>query len=107
MSTQPEHKTWTPEWSFADRLRKIRRESGAKQEDFAARLGVNDNQYKAWETGRNHPRDQVATAKRIELMTGVPAVWVLGLEEEKPTDGDPLGHVMPGAGAGPRSPHSL
>lgn len=81
MSTQPEQRNWTPEWSFADRLRKIRREAHFQQDDFAARLGVNENQYKAWESGRNNPRDIVSIAKRIELLTGVPAQWTLGLAD--------------------------
>lgn len=91
MSTQPEHRTWTPEWSFADRLRKIRREAGFQQDSFATHLDVNENQYKAWESGRNHPRDIVTIAKRIELLTGVPAQWTLGLSESAPSPTEPGG----------------
>ncbi len=89
MSTQPEHNSWTPEWSLSDRLRKIRRDTGFSQDDFADKLGANPSQYRAWESGRNHPRDIVSLAKRIEMLTGVPAQWTLGLSEGTPTSGGP------------------
>lgn len=97
MSTQPEHNVWTPEWSTADRLRKIRRDTGFSQDEFAAKLGANPNQYRAWESGRNHPRDIVSLARRIELLTGVPAAWTLGLMDSIPRDdgGDDSGVRSP------------
>lgn len=70
------------EWSFADRLRKVRREvADATQEEFAAALDVPLKAYGAWEAGRNTPREIVAIAKRIELVTGVPATWMLGISD--------------------------
>ena len=73
-------------------MRKIRRELGLSQEDFARPLGVAKVTYGAWETGRNHPADVVAIAKRVELAYGVPAWWTLGLnaEDRRPVgpDGD-------------------
>lgn len=70
------------EWSFADRLRKVRREvADATQEEFAAALDVPLKAYGAWEAGRNTPREVVALAKRIELVTGVPAAWMLGITD--------------------------
>lgn len=89
MSTQPEHNVWTPEWSTADRLRKIRRDTGYSQDEFAEKLGANPNAYRAWESGRNHPRDIVSLAKRIEMLTGVPAQWTLGLADGTSTPGGP------------------
>ena len=83
MSTQTAQ--WrVPEWTFADRLRKIRTDSGMHQREFATALGVNAATYAAWESGRNHPQSgqMVAVAKRIEMLTGVPAVWTLGLGDE-------------------------
>jgi DNA-binding XRE family transcriptional regulator len=69
------------DWSFADRLRKVRRDvADATQEEFAAALDVPLKAYGAWEAGRNTPREVVAIAKRIELVTGVPAAWMLGLD---------------------------
>lgn len=70
------------EWSFADRLRKVRREvAEATQEEFAAALDVPLKAYGAWEAGRNTPREIVAIAKRIELVIGVPATWMLGISD--------------------------
>lgn len=89
MSTQPERSAWTPEWSTADRLRKIRRDFEMSQDEFAEKLGANPNNYRAWETGRNHPRDIVALAKRIEMLTGVPAEWTLGLADGTGQPGGP------------------
>ena len=54
-------------------------------------LGANPNAYRAWESGRNHPRDIVALAKRIEILTGVPAQWTLGLADGTSTPGGPGG----------------
>lgn len=68
-----------PEWSFGDRLRKVRRLDGASQADFAKRLGTNQKTYAAWELDATSPRNAVALAKRVEAMTGVPASWMLGL----------------------------
>lgn len=50
-------------------------------------LGANPNAYRAWESGRNNPRDIVALAKRIEILTGVPAQWTLGLADGTSTPG--------------------
>ena len=71
-----------PQWTIADRLRKIRRGTRMNRHDFAARLGIPEPRYGAWESGRNAPSgpDLVALAKRIEMLTGVPAAWTLGLE---------------------------
>lgn len=70
------------EWSFADRLRKVRRDvAQTGQAEFAQALNVNLKAYSAWESGKNTPRELVAIAKRIELVTGVPATWMLGISE--------------------------
>lgn len=87
------------EWSFADRLRKVRREvAEATQEEFAAALDVPLKAYGAWEAGRNTPREIVAIAKRIELVIGVPAAWMLGISDvavpaATGTDGTPTARV--------------
>lgn len=84
---------WVPEWSLADRLRRIRRELGLSQEKFAELLNVKPPRYGAWETGRNHPENVVDLARRIEAMTGVPAAWTLGVYSENPRPGGPDGGV--------------
>lgn len=79
MSTQPTQ--WrVPEWTLADRLRKIRTDLNMHQRDMARLLGVTPSAYAAWESGRNVPANIVSLAKRIELLTDVPAVWTLGLD---------------------------
>jgi transcriptional regulator with XRE-family HTH domain len=68
-----------PQWTIGDRLRKIRLDQGQGQRQFALDLGVASGTYSQWETGANMPRDLVAIARRIELLTRVPAAWTLGL----------------------------
>ena len=84
---------WVPEWSLADKLRKARQSIGLGQRDFAKELGVTDTAYQQWEAGRSRPRNVVATAKRIEMLTGVSATWILGLESTVPQPGAPAGAV--------------
>jgi DNA-binding XRE family transcriptional regulator len=77
-----------PDWTFADRMRKIRRDVlGIEQGEMAEKLNVKKQAYAAWETGRTHPRDILAIARRVELATRVPAQWVLGLDQSPPPDG--------------------
>lgn len=71
-----------PSWTFEDRLRKARMAVARQnQHRFAAELGLTQAAYGAYETGRHRPRDVVAFAKRVEMLTGVPATWLLGLDE--------------------------
>jgi transcriptional regulator with XRE-family HTH domain len=70
------------EWSFGDRLRKIRkRRTDFGQREFATKLGVGWQAYAQWEADNSRPKDVVAVAKRVELLTGVPAAWLLGVYE--------------------------
>lgn len=68
-----------PQWTLADRLRKIRRDRHLTQGRMAAALGVKSVTYGAWEAGRNRPDDVVAVARHIEELFGVPAAWTLGV----------------------------
>lgn len=81
MTSQPQE-TWAPEWTFGDRLRKVRRERGITQGQAADALGVKASQVASWETAGNNPRDIVATAKRCHLAWGVSVEWMLGLETQ-------------------------
>lgn len=84
------HETWVPEWTFGDRLRKVRREKKVTQDQAARALNVSSPQIAAWETGNNTPRDIVAIAKRCQLAWDVPAEWMLGFDVDTPsgpTDG--------------------
>lgn len=51
------------------------------QEELAEAIHVKPSTLAAWESGRNSPDDPVYLAKRIEILTGVPASWTLGVEE--------------------------
>lgn len=98
MTTAPIDR-YFPEWTIADRLRRIRRDTGLTQAAFAERLQVGEQRYSAWESGRNHPpvQDFVTVAKRIELAFGVAAEWTLGLEmRNTPRPDGPEGEERPG-----------
>lgn len=88
-----------PQWTFGDRLRKVRREAARltetgklTQDQMAARLGVQVKAYSAWEADQNRPDDIVEIARRVEEEFHVPATWMLGLEDDpkRPTGGDSL-----------------
>lgn len=88
-----------PQWTFADRLRKVRTEALMGQREFAEMLGVKPSAYAAWESGRNRPQRPhtiESIARRIELATGVPASWVLGLDDEGPRPTQRLGGAEEG-----------
>jgi DNA-binding XRE family transcriptional regulator len=82
-SAQPEAVAYqVPQWTFADKIRKVRRDVlGIEQDEFARRLDVTRQAYAAWESGRNEPRNILAVAKRVEAMSGVPAAWLLGIDD--------------------------
>lgn len=85
-SSQPR----VPTWTFGDRLRKIRRDVLAlDQHELARELGITKAAYAAWESSRNEPRSILAVARQIELISGVPAAWILGVDQ--PTPVDPVG----------------
>lgn len=68
-----------PEFTLADRLRKIRHDVlRMRQTEFAESLGVTRSAYAAWEAGRTQPRDVVSIARQIEAEYGVAASWTLG-----------------------------
>jgi transcriptional regulator with XRE-family HTH domain len=90
---------YVPEWTLADRLRRIRRDTGKSQVDFAVSIGAGPKAYASWEADRNSPRgpELVALAKRIELAYGVSAAWTLGLHVP-PKDGPDSGAGVPVTG---------
>jgi DNA-binding XRE family transcriptional regulator len=77
----------TPEWTWADRIRKVRRELGLTQKQFAELIAVSPQAIGLWEAGNYEPRQLVEVAKRIERQTGVSAAWMLGLQEGRSPDG--------------------
>ena len=68
-----------PQWTLADRLRKIRRDRHLTQEQIAREIGVKGVTWSAWEAGRTRPHDVVELAGLIERRFGVPAAWTLGV----------------------------
>lgn len=76
-----------PDWSFGDRVRKARTTVGMTQEEFATAIGVGESSLAAWETDRAMPRSRqiVDVCKRIEAVTNIPHLWLLGAEEPTPT----------------------
>ncbi|ODV07748.1 MAG: hypothetical protein ABT15_06645 [Pseudonocardia sp. SCN 73-27] len=78
-----------PRWTFADRMRKVRFDVlELHQAELAEKLGVTKAAYAAWESGRTQPRDLIAIARRVELLSGVPASWLLGVDTPAPTDAE-------------------
>lgn len=94
-----------PEWTLADRLRKARHSTGMGQREFAVALEVSAPTYSQWEAGNTKPRDVVAIAKRIELITRIPAAWLLGVIESEPRPSGPssAGSWAPRSGGNPQS----
>lgn len=78
-----------PQWTFGDRVRKVRRERGWSQEELATRLSVTLNAsvtrrtVAGWELSDRQPHDLVAMAKVLQALTDVPAEWFLGLHEQE------------------------
>lgn len=68
-----------PEWTLADRLRKIRRDRHMTQEQIATELGIKAVTWSSWESDRTHPADVLGLAVNIERRFGVPAAWTLGI----------------------------
>jgi len=72
-----------PVWGFSDKIRKARDLSGLGQKEFAARVNLTASTLAAYETGRSSPRfnDAPALAKRLQLLTGIPADWFLVIDD--------------------------
>lgn len=86
MTTEPVGVT-NPQWEFADRIRKVRRDiAGLTQNEMAGALGVSQKVYAAWESNISRPSDIVAIAKKIETIwaADVTASWLLGVEIPAP-----------------------
>lgn len=75
-----------PAWTFADKLRKCRTIASMDQRTFAEHIGVKPSAYAQWEADNNKPRDIVTVAKSVEMLTRVPATWILGIDD-RPTEG--------------------
>jgi len=77
-----------PTWTPFERLRKVRRESGLNQNEFAAVLGVKPSTLGAWETGRNPIPDVLTLSETIEREFGYSKYWFRGDLDGDGYDGD-------------------
>ena len=94
---------YIPEWTFADRIRKARQVVSMDHKTFAAAISKTSSAVAQWEAGNSRPRDIVAVAKSIELLTRVPAQWILGLETGKAPTPEGEGLVVHPLGLEPRT----
>lgn len=66
-----------PAWSWGDRVRKVRRDMGMTQAQFAELTGFGEKAIAAWEAGRNTP-DVPEASVALERSTGVDRLWWIG-----------------------------
>lgn len=76
-----------PQWTFAERARKVRRDMGLTQQQMADQLEVGLKAYSAWESGKNSPENITAIAVRFEGISGVPRTWFLGWRDDNTPGG--------------------
>lgn len=67
-----------PVWTWADRVRKVRRELGLTQAEFAELTGIHDKTIGAWESGKNTPKHLPDVAEQLERTTGFDRAWWIG-----------------------------
>lgn len=67
-----------PVWTWADRVRKVRRELGLTQAEFAELTGIHEKTIGAWESGKNVPKHTDETAELLERTTGFDRLWWIG-----------------------------
>lgn len=65
---------------FPQRLKKAREARGVKQEELAADMGIDQQQISRWETGANHPSDDVIF--QIADTLNVSADYLVGLTKD-------------------------
>ncbi|WP_141899274.1 helix-turn-helix domain-containing protein [Paramicrobacterium agarici] len=84
MNAQQKSELRIPQWTFGDRVRKARHESGMDQKEFAAAIGIKSSTLAAYETGRANPRfkDVPVLSKRLELLTRIPRSWFMGFDDQ-------------------------
>jgi transcriptional regulator with XRE-family HTH domain len=81
------------EWTLAERIRKVRDEFGMEQPEFGALFGVTEKAVSTWETGRNHPRNLVNFAMKVQALAAergleVPWEWLVAGGAHNPRYGN-------------------
>lgn len=71
-----------PEWSFGDRIRKVRVSvAGMTQAEFADAIDVGEASLAQWETDRAKPHDIRAVTLRIQEVFGISAAWLIDVDQ--------------------------
>lgn len=76
----------TPEQTFGERLRALRRARMLTQVEFAALLGAHATEVSHWETGRNLPRP--GRQRQIARALGLTPEAFAATQTEPPGNGD-------------------
>lgn len=72
------------DWTWGDRVRRVRRHVGASQAAFARSISVPQGTVATWESSDMNPRNIVELSQRIERAWGISALWMLGLTGSAP-----------------------
>lgn len=70
-----------PEWTLGDRLTKARKLAGMTQDEMAEELDLSHSTIAKWEVDAGQPRNFMKRIQQWADLTGVPAAWLLGVEE--------------------------
>lgn len=73
----------TLEWTWGDRIRKLRKALDLNQAEFANLVGLRVGTVAGWEASDGKPRHHVETAQHIARSLGVVGldIWLLGMGE--------------------------
>jgi DNA-binding XRE family transcriptional regulator len=86
-----------PQWSWGDRLRKIRRVAGMQQADMAFLVGVPTQTFGTWEANRALPQRMVMELVSSKIAARFPktvsAAWLMGYGADGPLPTTPHGEV--------------
>ena len=79
--------------TFAERLTKLRKRAGYRQEDFATALGVSIDTVRRWEGEKQEPR--LGDLRNISRLLGTPIDKLVGEEEESLIEASPEKLIKP------------
>jgi len=70
---------YIPQFTFGDRVAKIRRDMTLEQFRFGELIGYSKSTIAGWEAEGKQPRDLVSVARKISEVSGAPVGWILGV----------------------------